>query len=280
MKTISDILKLAAQHLQEKGVDRPRRDAEDLLAKVLSCQRLDLYLQFDRPLEEKELETLRNLVKRRARKEPIEYIFEEVHFFDSAISVSPHVLIPRPETEILVSKIAEKIDSTKPLVVWDVCCGSGAIGIALKKKFPRLNVFLSDLSKEALQVAQNNAKKNGVQVTFFHGDLLDPFENQKADIIICNPPYISEKEYGILDPSVRDYEPRMALVGGEDGLKFYRRLGEALPAYLSSGGTVYLEIGSTQGQAVDELFLHASWKKKTLEKDWAGKDRFFFLETE
>ncbi|MBS3904448.1 MAG: peptide chain release factor N(5)-glutamine methyltransferase [Simkania sp.] len=280
MKTIGEVLTLAAQHLEKKGIERPRREVEDLLAHVLGCKRLDLYLRFDRPLDEKELEALRVLTKRRARGEPIQYILGEVEFYGARISVSSAVLIPRPETEILASKLADVIDAQQSLELWDVCCGAGCLGISLKKKFPSLDVFLSDLSKEALQVARDNAQNNGIEVNFLEGDFLAPFKGRKANIILCNPPYISKKEYDALDFSVKEYEPKLALVGGEDGLTFYRRLSDEVLEYLHPGGRLYLEIGHAQGEAIMQLFPQKEWKKKMLEKDWAGKDRFFFLETE
>ncbi len=280
MKTIKDVITLAAQHLEQKGIERPRRDVEDMLAHLLGCKRLDLYVQFDRPLDEKELEALRVYTKRRAKGEPLQYILGEIEFFGASISVSPAVLIPRPETEILASKVAAMIDPQKPTVLWEICCGSGCLGISLKKKNPMLKVNLSDISKNALEVARQNAVKNAVDITFLEGDLFAPFFGQKADIILCNPPYISQKEYDALDPSVRDFEPKIALVGGEDGLAFYRRLAEEAPAFLNRGGKLCLEIGYEQGEAVMQLFSQSQWKGKTLEKDWAGKDRFFFLETE
>ncbi len=300
MKSIGEVLTLGAQFLKERGIDQPRRVVEELLAFCLQCKRLDLYLQFDRPLEEEELECLRNLTKRSAKGEPLSYILGEVEFFGAQLSLSPAVLIPRPETEILVSLIADWFCSDKsslepkvnvpspripricsandPMIILDLCCGSGAVGISLKKKFPESMIILSDLSKDALGIAAQNAKKNHVEVTFLEGDLLSPFAGQKADLIVCNPPYISTRAYTQLDASVRDFEPKLALIGGEDGLSFYRRLAIEAPEFFQEGGWLCLELGHDQGDAVSKIFSCPPWKNALLKQDWAGKDRFFFVE--
>ena len=134
--------------------------------------------------------------------------------------------------------------------------------------------MLSDLSKEALLVAEENANGNQTEVELLNGDLLAPFEGRKADYVICNPPYISEQEYTALDPEVREYEPRMALVAGAKGFEFYQRLATELPQYLNNGATVWLEIGATQGQGVKEIFNESCWKEFEIKQDWAGHDRF------
>jgi release factor glutamine methyltransferase len=282
MKSLGDILKLSTQYLKEKNDPRARAHAENLMSYVLKLPRLDLYLQFDRPLEEDELSIYRALLKRKAQGEPLEYIMGELAFYDCTLSVTPAVLIPRPETEILLDKVCERLRSKNVvgLQAWDLCCGSGCLGLGLKKAFPELSVTLSDLSTDALQVAQKNCMRNDLQVDFLHGDLLAPFQGRTADLVLCNPPYISQKDFNELDPSVRLFEPKMALVGGESGNLFYKRLAFELPPFLNPGALVCLEIGCSQGEVVSSLFSASHWKAKSLEKDWAGHDRFFFLEFE
>jgi release factor glutamine methyltransferase len=280
MKTVAEILTLSAQFLKEKGCPRYRRDAEDLLAHALKLKRLDLYMQHDQPIQEKELEILRGFLSRAGKGEPIEYMTGEVPFYDCAIEVGPAVLIPRPETEILVDQACKSLRSSGEMTAWDICTGSGCIGIAVKKACPHLQLSLSDISDQALRFASRNAKKNSVDVEILKGDLLAPFAGRKADVIFCNPPYISSKEFLALDRSVKDFEPEEALIGGEDGFSFYQRLAEGLPDYLHPHAKIFFEIGGNQGEAVLKLFSGNPWKNARVEKDWGGKDRFFFLEFE
>lgn len=276
MKSLGEVLRLSTHFLTEKKIESPRRLVEELLARCLKCKRIDLYLQFDRPMEEKELEELRVGVRRVSRHEPIEYVLGEIDFFGSVIEVDSRVLIPRQETEFLVDLIAKKITSQKNL--WDVCTGSGCIGISLKKKFPEIEVFVSDISPEALELAQKNGKRNSVDINYFLGDLLTPFEGKKTDLFICNPPYVSSQEFLALDPSVLRFEPKLALVGGEEGLDFYKRLSEDLPRHMNPGGWVFLEIGDKQRMRVEEIFCSPVWGGRKWISDLSGKDRFFFLE--
>jgi len=278
MKSVSEILNVSANFLENKQIERPRRLAEELLAYVLQCKRIDLYLQYDRPLIEAELDLMRSLVKRCIHQEPLDYLIGEVDFFGCKIVVDKRVLIPRPETELLVDLIVKKIDPLEEKILWDVCTGSGCIGIALKKRLPKMQISLSDFSKEALQLASENSRKNEVDLEICEGDLLQPFCGRKADFIVCNPPYVSVSEYFSLDASVKDFEPRMALVGGERGVEFYERLAKELPDFLTSGASVFLEIGSGQGDDVKKIFSSPVWASQQLYLDWSGKERFFFLE--
>ncbi|MGE5196711.1 MAG: peptide chain release factor N(5)-glutamine methyltransferase [Anaerolineae bacterium] len=282
MRTLGEVLQLAISFLKERQVERARRLAEELLAFVLKLRRLDLYMQFDRPLEETELNTYRTLLKRKSQGEPLEYLLKEIAFADCTIAVDSRVLIPRQETEILFYKILEELKEEQFLQkeAWDLCCGSGCLGVALKKKIPSLNVTLSDISADALAVARQNALRNNVDVAIRQGDLLLPFKGRRADFIICNPPYISVKEYLVLDREVRNFEPHLALVGGDTGLEFYERLAFELPSHLNSGAKIFFEIGCSQKSPLLNIFSAPIWKKKVIERDWAGHDRFFFLEIE
>jgi release factor glutamine methyltransferase len=280
MKTLGEILRLAAAFLQDKKINQPRRQAEELLAHALLLKKIDLYLQYDRPIEERELALFRELIRRKSQQEPLEYILGATDFYHCTIHVDRSVLIPRPETEILVDLLCKKWkgQDLSGKILWDLCCGSGCIGIALKKAFPSLRVVLSDLSSEALSRAMQNARLNVVDVEFRQGDLLVPFAGERADFVTCNPPYISQSEYISLSPSVLHFEPKMALVGGETGYEFYEKLDQELPFYLKDGGKVFFEIGSTQGNVLKNIFSRGSWASFELNKDWSGLDRFFFLE--
>lgn len=268
MKTLLDVIQRSELFLKERGIERPRREAEEVIADALGMRRIDLYLQFERPLTEEELAKLRDPIVRRANHEPAAYISGIVPFCDLEIKVTPDVLIPRPETEILVEKITETLKGRdlEGKTLWDMCCGSGCIGHSLKKKFPVLNVVLSDLSEKALAVA----RQNGTGVAFKQGDLFAPFEGEACDFLVCNPPYVTQEEYDGLAPEVKA-EPKMALIGG---LEFYRRIAEKLFDFLKPGGMAWFEIGSGQGEDVKKIFNNNG----SVENDWAGHTRFFFLE--
>lgn len=282
MKSLGDILNVSIQYLKERQIDRPRRCAEELLASVLKIKRLDLYMQFDRPLQEQELQLYREFLKRKVKGEPLEYILEEIDFYHCRICVTPDVLIPRQETEILLDKICARLRACDPKnkVVWDICCGAGCLAIGLKKALPDLQVTASDISPKALEVCKKNCKLNDVHVSLVQGDLLAPFAGAKADVVVCNPPYISEAEYTVLDKDVKDFEPHGALVGGPTGLEFYARLAADLPQYLNPGAKIFFEIGTGQGNGVKSIFNASYWIIKEVERDWAGHERFFFLEIE
>ena len=280
MHSLLEVLKLSADYLSRNGISHARRQVEELLCDALEMDRMHLYLQFDRPLQETELEKIRSWLKRRAKGEPLAYISGMVHFYGCKLHITRDVMIPRQETEILIDRISKELHevSLEGKVLWDLCCGSGYIGIALKKAHPQLQIVLSDISEAALAVAKRNAEENHVSVELLQGDLLKPFEGRKADFFVCNPPYVSEAELRLLDKEVREYEPHLALVGGKNGMEFYIRLAAELPYYLNSGAKVWFEIGAEQGEAVLSLFQAPYWKNGSVKKDWAGKDRFFSLE--
>jgi release factor glutamine methyltransferase len=282
MKTILEILKLSTDYLQERNIRNPRREAEDLISDALKLNRLKLYMDFDRPLTDEELTLCRSWLMRRVKGEPLQYIRGEVEFLDCKIKVSPAVLIPRQETEVLADKVIQSLASQDLAgkTLWDVCCGSGCIGIAIKKKFPQLDVVLADISSEALKVAQTNAGLNNVEVVFLQGDLLQPFKGRKTDFLVCNPPYVAAKELATLEREVRDYEPHLALISGDSGLEFYARLVRELPPFLKPGAKAWFELGTGQGPAILRLFSGPPWVNCRIEQDWSGHDRFFFLENQ
>lgn len=280
MKTIRELISLSSQFLREKGIAEPRREVEELLAAALGLKRIDLYLRHDQPLEEKELEVFRGWIRRKAKREPLEYILGKTSFYGCEIALNPSVLIPRPETEILVDLIVKELQgqdlSGKEL--WDVCSGSGCLGIAIKKALPSLRVVLSDVSPDAARLCRENACLNGVEVEVLSGDLLEPFEGKKADFIVSNPPYISEKEYEGLDVSVAQFEPKLALVGKNGGYEFYERFASCLSFFLKEGGKAFFEIGYQQKEGVTKIFSTHFWTRFSVKQDWSRLDRFFFLE--
>lgn len=274
MKTLGEVLKLSIQYLKAKDPVHSRRDVELLFSHIFKIKRLDLYLNFDRPLVESELTSIREGLKRLANHEPIQYIEGQVDFFNCKLRVSRSALIPRPETELLVDKIVKEL-KTQELsgkVLLDLCSGSGCIGIAIKKELPELRVVLIDLSYEAIELAKENARENSVSVECLQGNLFEPLHSNKVDFLVCNPPYLSEAEYEKIDLSVKNFEPKMALVSGESGLEFYKEIAKRAKEHVTR--SIWLEIGATQGSAVQKLFLDQGYKAPLLEKDLAGHDRF------
>lgn len=279
MKSVREVLNASRSYLEGKGLSIPRRAVEEVFAHILKVDRIHLYAEFDRPLEEGELEQCRQALKRLSTHEPWQYIVGEIPFYGCTFCVKPGVLIPRQETEILVDKIAQALKKrgaeTTPLTLWDLCTGSGCIGISLKEKFPLLKVVLSDVSGAALAIARENAQRNEVKVEIREGDLFAPFAGEKADFIVSNPPYISEAEYQTLNPEVKNFEPAQALVGGSTGLEFYQRIADACSNYLNPQGQLWMELGHKQGEPVKALFTGKGYENATWEPDWSGNDRFF-----
>jgi len=233
----------------------------------LNLSRLELYMDFDRPLKEHEVSAIRSSLARRSRGEPIAYIEGATSFLGCEIALSPEALIPRPETEWIVETIIKELDGQdlKGKALFDIGTGTGCIAIALKKHLPDLAVYASDIT--LLPLALKNAKANRVEITFLEGDLLEPFTLQ-PDFIIANLPYIGTNES--LSREVTDYEPHRALFSGADGLDHFSRLSTQLP---KGPFKLWLEIGAGQGKAIQEIFNGG-----TLTQDYGGKDRLFSLE--
>lgn len=276
MHSIRKLIQLSTGFLEQKKIISPRLSAEELLAFVLKRKRIDLFMDYDAPIEKQEMDLFRNLIKRRANGEPLGYLLQSAEFLDCKLELTSDTFIPRQETEILVNLALKEI-SNEPKALWDLCTGSGCMGIAAKKHRPQLQVTLSDISKKALACAKKNAEKNNLSINYLQGDLLEPFQSEKADFILCNPPYVSEKEYLNLEKEIY-FEPKQAHLAKEEGLEFYRRLALELPPFLVEGAKIFLEIGYNQKRAVMDIFNQRYWKQKRCEKDWAKKDRFFFLE--
>jgi len=250
-----------------------------LLAHGLKCDRVQLYLEFDRPLSEAELATCRGLIQRRGRREPLQYIVGDQPFREITLAVTQDTLVPRPETEEVVDHVLAATDVAAGTIenpsVLDIGTGSGCIAISVAHERPSAKVTAVDLSGAALAVARQNATANGVaeRVRFVEGDLFDPVPGERFDVIACNPPYLTEAEWDTAQPEVRDYEPRTALVGGDDGLDVYRRLFRAAQGYLNRGGTVVVEIGCNQGVTVLAIARDSGFDAVDLHADLGHRDR-------
>ena len=258
--TILNLIRWTDERFRKEGLTTPRLDAEVLLAETLGVDRVGLYTHFDQPVQPRELTRFKKLIQRRLRREPVAYIVGQREFWSLNFIVTPDVLIPRPETEILVMealKVLSQPEQTKRRIrILEMGTGSGAISVALAKELPSASVVATDLSEKALSIAEENALRNGVRerILFLQGDLFDPLEKGSIfELIITNPPYIPQDFFPSLPPEVRDFEPRVALDGGRDGLTFFRRVLPRLGEYLSPEGWVLAEIGAGQDQKVREI---------------------------
>lgn len=269
------MLEWATDYFEEKKINTPRLSIEWLLSHVLNCNRLDLYLAYDRPLTAEDLQTLKPLILKRAKHEPLQYITGSSNFFGLEFRVNPSVLIPRPETEQLVELILTDYPSSKSLNVLDIGTGSGCIPVTLKKERPGWNVYATDISEDALEVAQKNAEANGVDVTFNKHDLatgINPFPDMRFDIIVSNPPYIYPYESESIDTEVREFEPELALFH-PDVLSVYENILKIASTNLNLDGKLYLEINEKLGAETLKLFSKTG-RNSELKSDYSGKDRF------
>ncbi len=260
--TVLELLNWSTHCLEKNQIENSRLNAELLLARSLDLSREGLYMNLRGPLQKGDKEAFERLIQRRISGEPLQYILEHQEFWSIDLKVDPRVLIPRPETELLVEQslriLSESPFKRKPFIL-EIGTGSGAIAIAMAKE--RKDVFLvaTDLSREAILLAKENARSAGVQsqIEFVSGDLFEPFCVSKKqglfDLILSNPPYLHRHEIQTLAKEVKDYEPMIALDGGEDGLEFYRRIISRVPFYLRPGGWLLLEVGQGQNPRVTEL---------------------------
>ncbi|KIX15904.1 peptide chain release factor N(5)-glutamine methyltransferase [Dethiosulfatarculus sandiegensis] len=255
--TITGLTSWATDYLAKYKVESPRLSAELMLAKVLNCQRVDLYLRFDQPLTEAELAGFKALLLRRRIHEPMAYILGQREFYGLEFKVGPGVLIPRPETEHLVEKALECLEGVPAPQILDLCTGSGAVALALASEVENATVLGVDLSPEALEYAQLNAGEFGFtdRVSFLKGDLFQPVDPGQGffELITANPPYVSEREWQELSPQVRDYEPRLALAAERHGLAVIERIIKGAATFLRPQGWLLIEMG--QGQAEKALAL-------------------------
>jgi release factor glutamine methyltransferase len=256
----------------KKGVDSPRLTGELLLAHALRCDRVRLYLDFDKPLGEPELAAFRELVKRRAEGEPTAYLVGKREFYGRPFRVSPAVLVPRPETELVVEAALAALPEGGAAL--DLCTGSGAIALSLALEKPGARVVATDLSPAALAVARENAAALGAAVELLAGDLFAPVPaDARFDVIVSNPPYVPSGELPGLSREVRR-EPSLALDGGPDGLALLRRIVAEAPGRLSPGGTLVLEMHESHAAPLPALCLAAGFASAVARKDLAGLWRF------
>ena len=277
---ISQLIRQAEKRLID--ADIPSSYAKYVLNELMLKEKRNLYLEMDKELDPKMLETFNAMMDRLVLDEPLAYVLGYQVFLNYQIEVNPSVLIPRPETEELVMQVLMEIDqdyedNPHPSLI-DIGCGSGAIAIALKKEEPKLTVLASDISEVALNQAKHNAQTLEADVEFLLGSMAEPLieSKRKVDIIVCNPPYIPQNE--VVQNSVLHHEPHVALFGGDDGLKFYREVLHQAPEVLNHPGMIAFEIGWNQKQALTDLAKATlNNPEVTCYQDMAGKDRILII---
>ncbi len=274
--TVQKAILWATDDFQKKGFETPRLEAELLLGAILNLDRVRLIVQAMQPLTETELADFREAIVRRRRGEPIAYILGHREFFGRRFAVDERVLIPRPDTEILVETALEK---TKHRALYgralDLCTGSGCVAVSFAKARPTWKVTATDVSEDALAVARKNALAHGTiwSLRFLSGDLFEPVAGERFEMILSNPPYIPEAEVAELDTGVKDFEPVLALSGGTDGLDFYPRLAQGARAALVPGGVLAVEVGAGQAPDVEHAFQAAGFVETERFKDYGGHER-------
>jgi release factor glutamine methyltransferase len=278
MLTVLQAIELSKKYLEEKGVKEARLNAELLLADILKMKRLELYLSYEKPLSEKEKIKYREYLKRRSEHEPLQYILGYAEFYGERFSVNHNVLIPRPETELLVEKIVKESLSPDLISILDIGTGSGIIPVILKKEIPTAEITAVDISNEALEVARNNSHEilNEDIIHFEQADIFgDDFPKRFSgyNIVVSNPPYVSLEEFNTLDSEVKDFEPKSAVTDNGDGFNFYRRIAELAELILLPKGKLYLEIGHSEAEKIVDLLKNAGLKNIEVTKDLAGIDR-------
>lgn len=276
--TVLEVIQRSTEFLTRKGVESPRLQVELLLAHVLGLPRLKLYLNFERGLSEAELDAGRELVKRRGAREPLQYLVGSTSFCGLELRVTPDVLIPRPETELLAERAWSFLGQFEapPVTALDFGTGSGCLAIAVAVRCPHAAVTAVDVSASALAVASANAARHGVgeRIQFVQGDGFAALPTEmRFHLIVANPPYIPSAELATLQPEVRDHEPHGALDGGADGLDFIRRLAADGARWLHPGGRLMLEFGDGQAAAVGALFATQGWMVEAVENDLTSRPR-------
>lgn len=282
MPNVLEAIKLSADYLQKFNIESPRLNSELLLAEILNCKRFDLYLIYDKPLSNDEIIKYREFLKRRSNREPLQYIVGHLEFYGCKYFVNPSVLIPRPETELLVESALKCYTVNVEIRIMDIGVGSGNISISLLKNLPCSAVVGIDVSDEALPVAYKNAVENHVsdKLELIKFDILqDDYKTLgKFDLIISNPPYISQEDFNNLEPELKVYEPAISLTDYANGYSFYKRIIDISEGLLNPQGKLFFEIGKGQHEIVKGMMLQNGFKGITVVKDYSQTDRIIYGE--
>jgi release factor glutamine methyltransferase len=273
--TVLEAIQKSADFLGKKNVESPRLQTELLLAHLLKLPRMRLYLNFERVLTPAETDALRELVKRRGLREPLQHIVGSTSFCGFEIAVNRHALVPRPETELLAEEGWKFLDERETTAL-DFGTGTGCIAIALAAKCPNVKIVALDISADAIVLAKENAARNKVaeQIEFVQGNGFEALKIEKQfDLLISNPPYIASAEIATLQPEVRDFDPRTALDGGADGLDFYRMFATQAKPFLKPDGKIMLEFGDGQADAIRAIFENEKWIVEAVKEDYSQRAR-------
>ncbi len=276
MLTVLEIIKRTTDFFEKRGVESPRLNAELLIGHALGLKRMQLYIQFERPLAEAELETIRPLVKRRGNREPLQYLIGETDFGGLKLKVDRRALIPRPETELLLELLSPRL-AVAPASILDLGTGSGAIALALAKVYPDAAVTAVDKSEEALALARENSETTALtgRVRFICSDWFSALAlGEKFQLIVANPPYLSDEEMNAAEPEVKAFEPRMALSAGSNGAAALEHIIAGARPFLDAGGVLACETGIAQHGALQALANQAGYLRTESLRDLTGRDRF------
>lgn len=275
MLTVLEAINLSTEFLGKRNIESPRINAELLLAHTLNCKRLDLYLSYDRPLNEDEVNIYREFIRRRSKSEPLQYIIGKVEFYGLEFNVNPSVLIPRKETEILVETIINFVNVEDDLRILDIGVGSGNISISLAKHLSNSKITATDINEQALSTARTNAEMNNVseRINFINHNILNDDLNEEFDIVVSNPPYISEKEFPELKDELKVYEPKNALTDFSDGLNYFKVISSKAKGLLKNNGKIFFEVGQGQSEVVEKILRENDFKEIQIVKDYLKIDR-------
>jgi len=282
MITVLESIKLATEYLNQKGIESGRANAELILAFIINCKRLDLYLLFDRPLTDNELQLYREFLKRRGMFEPLQYILGKTEFFGLELKVTRDVLIPRPETELLVEEVLNNISKENDQLILDIGCGSGNISIALAASKEKVNIIATDIDDKSLNLAKENAEKNNVtsKIKFIRHDILkDELTNfPMYDCVVSNPPYVSKENFSTLQREIKEFEPRHAVTDERDGYTFYRSICKKVSEKIKSKGKLFFEIAEGQCNTVTKIMEQNNFINIIVKKDYQNIDRIVYGE--
>ena len=259
---------------RERGLSAPELAARELICARLGISKTELSANGGLYVSDETLEDVRQMARRHIGGEPLAYILGQWDFFGLTLAVTPDALIPRADTETLCGLAIQAVETSSPRVL-DLCCGGGCVGLAIASRVPWADVTLADISPEAIRLAERNAVSVGAEARCMAADALAPPRKAlgRFGVIVCNPPYISDAEYAELEPSVRDYEPELALRGGADGLTFYRAIARHWHHALEPGGTLLFEVGRGQAASVADILRSEGYLRVLAERDLAGIER-------